>query len=225
VVNFYYQEEFVQLNYFVYSVLEQDYVATFSENISAVSGKPNGYDPSKAVNMDQYQFIGWYADEEMNNLITTNVTIVPTPTQATHQVSGKSYTYYQTIEYYGKFTPAFAALMITNNGIESFDPDQAVIFDIVGKDVGISGNIDVNMTVTIIGNSNVTITHLPVGSYKVTPRTDWSWRYSVTPETPHQEGSTTVIVELKNPNNPAEAVFNSTFANSQWLSDNDYAEN
>ena len=224
VMNFYYQQEQIEIRYVLISELDNTQVGTFSEYISAISGDPKGYSASEAAGMDGFKFMGWYDNKEFTGEpdLTTNLKPGKTGTNLSPTTqdayNGKQYTYYKTITYYGKFVAEYSSLMISNSGIDlTFDPDQAVIFDVVGNGVGISGDINVNMTVTIIGNGNVTITNLPVGTYTVTPRTDWSWRYTV------NHASESVL--LTNPHRTEAVTFASTLANSQWLSDNDYAEN
>lgn len=218
VMTFNYQEARVEIRYVLISALDKTQVGTFSETIFALSGVPQGYSASDAAGMEGFKFMGWYTNDSFTGNPNMTPDLKPGKTgKANHYVGGAEYTYYEPITYYGEFVAEYSSLMISNSGIDlTFDPDQAVIFDVVGNGVGISRDINVNMTVTIIGNGNVTITNLPVGTYTVTPRTDWSWRYTVN----HASESVT----LTNPRRTEEVTFSSALAKSQWLSDNDYAE-
>ena len=219
VMTFNYQEARVKIRYVLISALDKTQVGDVYETIFALSGVPQGYSASDVAGMEGFKFMGWYTNDSFTGDPNMTPDLKPVKTgKANHYVGGAEYTYYEPITYYGEFVAEYSSLMISNSGIDlTFDPDQAVIFDVVGNGVGISKDINVNMTVTIIGNGNVTITNLPVGPYTVTPRTDWSWRYTVN----HASES----VSLTNPRRTEEVTFASTLANTQWLSDNDYAEN
>jgi hypothetical protein len=122
------------------------------------------------------------------------------------------------IYYYAKFVPTISSLTIQNKGVAAYEADQAMIYQVVGS--GYDGT-PVSMIVTVIGDGSVTIDNLPIGSYTVSEQGDWSWRYAA-PKDSTQDGSGTIVLQEDADENII--LFTYSTPNTQWLSDNDYAE-
>ena len=147
---------------------ETQTVSVFADNVA-----------STATAAPAYKFVGWYADPECTELITTDETYRPAKNAKTTMViSGTNelheLEHYDSnsspYTYYAKFEYNLTSLTIQKSGASTSDANQSFIFNIKGNGV--------DMDVVVHGNGSVTIDGLTVGAeYTITEKTDWSWRY------------------------------------------------
>ena len=215
IINFYYQEREVTINYEVVGPDGCGTVSPTSETLKILSGTAQGSTPTANEN---FRFVGWYTDAACttsvdSSLVYENNKLIPA------KQSGKNIA----ATYYAKFEYKTADLTIKKSGIEAVDHDEDYSNDITGEKESqstifrITGGPDGNYSqdIVVCGNSQVTITGLKVGTYKVTEMTGWSWRY--TPDAAEKEVILTeagAIVEFKN---RRDAI--------QWLNGGTYKDN
>lgn len=217
VIEFYYTPMIVNIYYAVYQNKGGN-VNPSNEVFSMNLAKPAGAVPDA---FDGYKFEGWYKDSSCTIPITISDGEVDDdgylyPEKPSGVTNGMN------IYYYAKFVPTISSLTIQNRGVADYEADQAMIYQVVGS--GYDGT-PVSMIVTVIGDGSVTIENLPIGSYTVSEQGDWSWRYAAPKDSKDstQDGSGTIVLQEDADENII--LFTYSTPNTQWLSDNDYAEN
>ncbi len=132
----------------------------------------SGVVPTAAEN---HIFVGWYADKECQNLISTDINYKPVI---------NSDGYYDYLNYYAKFEIQYTDLIITTSGA---DADQSFVFTVTGTPYHTDEPFTMQVFV-IGGNNSVTVKHIPAGNYDVYENNygnahqgdKWSWRYEDT---------------------------------------------
>ena len=124
----------------------------------------SGSTPTAKAN---YEFEGWYLDEECTSPVTDDEGTVDADTKKlvpnkTNMASGERY------QFYAKFVKRAGNLTITRSGAEA---DQVFVYKVQNTTTGAV------YYVTVTGNGSATIHDLPMGTYYVTQQKDWSWRY------------------------------------------------
>lgn len=203
IIEFLYQEMTVALKYEVVGPTGCGVLSQESENLTAISGIPNGSAP--IVNKGFF-FLGWYTDADC----TVSVDPSWVNSQTNQIVPQKSGDVWAPATYYAKFVALETELTITTKSTASIDSNQAFIFNIKGKAGTETENID--LTVTVVGNGSVTVTKLPTGNYTVTEICDWSWRY--------ENATAQREVTLQYNENGNELVFDNSRENGKWLDGN-----
>lgn len=139
-------------------------VSLASETIKVGSGVAQGSTATPAAN---YKFVGWYAEEACETLLSEDPTFVP------DKVKGKNVA----ATYYAKFEIDVGTLTITKEGLDqhtyaSGDNESAIVTvtDVNGKTWNVVLCRENGYTAKLID--------LPAGSYTVTEQTGWTWRYT-----------------------------------------------
>lgn len=206
VINFYYKEKEVTINYVPVGPEGAGTVSPSEEILKVKTGVAKG---STAKANENYRFVGWYKDEKCTKSITNDSNYVPT------KVNDKNVA----ATYYAKFEYDLADLTITKSGVNTeLDENQTFMFRIVGDETD-DRTKDIDLTVAIVGNGSQVIKDLPIGAYTVTEITDWSWRYKPT----HKEQ--TITLKPNEPNEPNELTFVNNRSAELWLDGNAYREN
>ena len=208
VIEFLYQEKTVALKYQIVGPSGCGALSQYSENLTAISGQPNGSIP--LVN-NGFIFLGWYQDA--NCTVPVDSSWVNSETRRI--VPQKDGNVWNGATYYAKFAALETDLTITTQSTSSSDANQVFLFRIQGKTGTKTEGID--LTVTVVGNNSVTVTKLPTGDYTVTELTDWSWRY---------ENSTArrdLTLEYNNGTN--QLIFDNRRENGMWLDGNAVKDN
>ncbi len=204
VIKFIYVEDIVSIKYQIIGPDGCGSLSYQSENVLAISGKPNGSTP---MTNNGFEFVGWYMDaactEEADASLISPETNKLTPAKSNGQV-------WKDVTYYAKFISMETDLTIKTQNAQASDTDQVFIFVIKGKDGTESEGI--LLTVTLYGNSSKTITELPVGEYDVILESDWSWRYNI--------GELTKTTTLSHAASDNVIIFDVTRTNNKWLDGN-----
>ena len=194
VITFYYSP----VQYVVEYVAVPDNGGRLSKTIEVISGGDELFDGSVPTANQNYEFLGWYLDEECTQSAleygsvdeATNC-FVPDKNKLSESDSNI---------FYAKFIQKTGNLTIVRENAE--DEGQVFVYEV--KNNATSEVINI----TIVGNNSVTIYDLPFGDYTVTQQNDWSWRYNDEGQTVnHQNDGTTVE-------------FNKNAATEQWLNGN-----
>ena len=178
VINFYYQETVYSLKYEIVGMDGCGSLSLKAENVSAVTGVPNGSTPTIA---NGYHFVGWFLDSACTQAVD-EAWVDPSTLRLLPQ-SGGIWLANQT--YYAKIDPNFTTLTIHTVGAQDIDEEQAFIFRVQGVSEETKG---VDLTVTVLGNGSVTVGNLKIGEYKITEITAWSYRYQ-----PDEESKTVAL--------------------------------
>jgi uncharacterized repeat protein (TIGR02543 family) len=172
VITFYYQETVYSLKYQIIGLSGCATLSIQSENVSAVTGKPNGSIPTISAG---YHFVGWYLDaactQEVDPAWVDEDTLRLLPQTDTIWLGN--------VTYYAKVDPDFTTLTVKVDGTLDIDENQSFVFRIQGKS---DDTKDVDITVTVTGNDSVKIKNLRIGEYTVTQVTTWSYRYQADEE-------------------------------------------
>lgn len=211
VITFYYTEQTVEIKYVVVGPDGCGTLDNYQEaQLKVITGVPKGSTPTAASG---YKFVGWFKDEPC--LIPVESVIPGAVDATTSKLTPQkrpSDNLHFAATYYAKFEADVADLTIRKSGAQAIDENQSFVFRITGGELPASG-----MEVVIHGNSSVTVNGLKVGkSYTVTEVTDWSWRYTPTPE---QQ-----TIELS-PTGKNELIFTNKRTTDKWLSGSAYADN
>lgn len=207
VIEFLYQEMTVPLRYHIVGPTGCGALSQYSENVTAISGSPNGSTP--IVNKG-FLFRGWYTDAACTRPV--DAAWVGADGRLSPQKTGSIWT---AATYYAKFTALETDLTITTKSTAAIDADQVFLFRIKGKDGTDTAGID--LTVTVVGNGSVTVTKLPTGDYTVTELTDWSWRY--------ENGTAQREITLEYTEDTNELVYDNNRPNGKWLDGNAVRDN
>ena len=219
VINFYYTEKRVNVNYVAVGpegATNFGTVTPDSESLAIITGTASGSVATPSSNL--YKFVGWYSNAACTEEVGKNATFVPTK-NATDFWEGTTY--------YAKFEYNLTSLTIKKEGWEDIDPNQTFIFNVKGDD-------GVNLDVTVHGNGSVTIDGLTVGeTYTVTEKTDWSWRYTNNGVVNEEDATTVTITDTAVANgaeftlNPTGNVitFTNTRSQNQWLDGDSWCNN
>ena len=163
IITFYYAENEATINYVVVGPAGCGTINSESETVKVVSAA-NAVGATATANTN-YRFVGWYSDATCENQVSTTAKYIPT----------KSGDIWTSATYYAKFELDIADLTITKSGWESIDENQSFLFTVTGPN-------GFTLDVVIHGNGSVTIKDLLIGQYTVTEKTNWSWRYTDTPD-------------------------------------------
>ena len=122
-----------------------------------------------------YHFAGWYKDEGctqpvIKSWVGEGNKLIPQPEGENNVIFAATY--------YAKFEPI--RLTISKEG-ETVQPEDTFLFRIQGKSGTETAGIDT--TVSITGQGSTIVSYIPAGDYTITELTDWSWRYSTSPDT------------------------------------------
>lgn len=206
VLDFYYQEKTVGLKYQIVGPDNCGSLTMESENLTAISGVPNGSAP---LVRNGFVFRGWYTDPDCT--VAVDPAWVDDRNMLKPQKLGDVW---QATTYYAKFAALETNLTITTTAAE--DADQRFIFTVKG-DANDAETAGISLTVTVAGGDSVTITKLPVGRYVITELTDWSWRY--------EAAEAVRAVELVYNENGTELIFVNDRENGGWLDGNAFNDN
>lgn len=158
VINVYYAEQTVRINYEVVGPTGCGTVSPKYTDVKVLSGTGA---TSTAAAKDGYRFVGWYSDCDCTQQITTSPSLYLTiPDDKV----------WKTATYYAKFEPQVSDLTIVRTN--AIDNTQVYVYEVKNNT---TGEI---IYVSIVGNGQVTIHDLLMGEYTVTQLNDWSWRYS-----------------------------------------------
>ena len=158
VVNVYYAEQTVRINYEVVGPIGCGTVSPEYTDVKVLSGTGA---TSTAAAMDGYRFVGWYSDRDCTQQITTSTSLYLTIPDDN---------VWKAATYYAKFEPQVSDLTIVRTNV--IDNTQVYVYEVKNN---ATGEI---IYVSIVGNGQVTIHDLLMGEYTVTQLNDWSWRYS-----------------------------------------------
>ena len=158
VVNVYYAEQTVRINYEVVGPIGCGTVSPEYTDVKVLSGTGA---TSTAAAMDGYRFVGWYSDRDCTQQITTSTSLYLTIPDDN---------VWKAATYYAKFEPQVSDLTIVRTN--AIDNTQVYVYEVKNN---ATGEI---IYVSIVGNGQVTIHDLLMGEYTVTQLNDWSWRYS-----------------------------------------------
>lgn len=158
VVNVYYAEQTVRINYEVVGPIGCGTVSPEYTDVKVLSGTGA---TSTAAAMDGYRFVGWYSDRDCTQQITTSTSLYLTIPDDN---------VWKAATYYAKFEPQVSDLTIVRT--KAIDNTQVYVYEVKNN---ATGEI---IYVSIAGNGRVTIHDLLMGEYTVTQLNDWSWRYS-----------------------------------------------
>lgn len=207
VIEFLYQERTESLKYQIIGPAGCGSLTQYSENIAAISGKPNGSEP---IENNGFMFIGWYADADCTRPVDASWV-----DKEGHIVPVKTDGVWSAATFYAKFVALETDLNITVKSTSDSDADQAFMFRIQGKPGTMTEGVDI--TVTVIGNSTTTVTKLPTGEYTVTELTDWSWRYE------NGTAKREIVLEYNGGSN--SLIFDNSRPNASWLDGNAVKDN
>lgn len=208
IIEFYYQEKNVTLKYQIVGPDSCGRLSQESENITAISGVPNGSSP--IVN-NGFIFVGWYTDVDCTNPVES----AWVDSESNLLIPQKNGNVWADRTYYAKFAALKTDLTITTKFTASIDTNQVFIFHIKGKSGTKTEEID--LTVTVVGNDSVSVTDLPTGEYTVTEQTDWSWRY--------ENATKEREINLTYNNGTNEIFFENIRENGKWLDGNAVKDN
>lgn len=175
VITFLYQERTVSVKYEMVGAAGCGSLSQSSENISAITGKPNGSQP---IASEGFIFGGWFKDAQCT--IPVEAEFVDPSTNKLSPDKAEGVIWADTTVYYAQFIALTTDLTVKVSSALERD-DQVFIFNVAGKpDTDTAG---VNLTITVKGNGSTTITDIPTGEYIVTELSDWCWRYEGKTET------------------------------------------
>ena len=157
VINVYYSEKTVRINYEVVGPDDCGYVNPTYTDVKVLSGTGAS---STATANEGYRFVGWYSDRDCTQLVTSNASLFLTiPNDKVWKAA----------TYYAKFEPLASDLTIVRTN--ATDVSQVYVYEVKNN---ATGEI---YYATIVGNGTATIKQLPKGEYTVTQQNDWSWRH------------------------------------------------
>ena len=157
VINVYYSEKTVRINYEVVGPDGSGNVNPTYTDVKVLSGTGAS---STATANEGYRFVGWYSDRNCTQLVTSNASLFLTiPNDKVWKAA----------TYYAKFEPLASDLTIVRTN--ATDVSQVYVYEVKNN---ATGEI---YYATIVGNGTATIKHLPMGEYTVTQQNDWSWRH------------------------------------------------
>lgn len=208
VIVFYYQEMNIALKYQIVGPDGCGRLSQESENITAITGSPNGSSPFANQG---FVFLGWYTDPDCRNAVSADWV----DAESGLLIPQKSGNVWTATTYYAKFVALETDLTITTGSTASIDADQVFIFHIQGKPGTDTAQID--LTVTVVGNGSVTITKLPTGQYTVTELTDWSWRY--------ENATAQRELNLTYQDGGTQIIYDNSRENGKWLDGNAVQDN
>ena len=171
------------------------------ETLAFYSGKARGasihYDPQKAT------FVGWFKDEACtipveepkdgvigeDNSFKPNANIIDA----------------EEVTFYAKFETGSIVIQRKNA-----EPGQVFVYHVVREADAYAGELDFYVTLTCDENGAGAreVLEVGAGTYKVTEVSDWSWRYSDTPQSKAYDG---------NPKKPAVYEFTEKAKKFRWL--------
>ena len=158
VVNVYYAEQTVRINYEVVGPTGCGTVSPEYTDVKVLSGTGA---TSTAAAKDGYRFVGWYSDCDCTQQITSSPSLYLTIPDDN---------VWKAATYYAKFEPQVSDLTIVRKN--TIDNTQVYVYEV-------KNNTTCEIIyVSIVGNGQVTIHDLLMGEYTVTQLNDWSWRYS-----------------------------------------------
>lgn len=161
---------------------------------------------SEAFSSENYEFVGWYLDEECKNPVTVDEGLdAENPAKIKPEIS-----YLHPIPAHNIFYAKFSILtydltIIRENADDESNGNQVFVYEITDKN-----NIDNVYYVTIKtedGTGTVTIHDLPSSDYEVKQINDWSWRYEDEPQQCTLNEDKTII-------------FGDSTVNDKWLNAN-----
>ena len=202
VIEFYYQEASYSLQYKIVGSTEGGSLSIASENISAVSGVPQGSTPYV---YEGYHLVGWYLDESCTQPIDEEW--IGENSHMTPEKEGDVWLASHT--YYAKIEPNYTTLTITASGADSIDEGQVFMYRVQSA---ADATEKVDITVTVNGSSSVTLVGLALGDYTVTELTEWSYRY-------HPD-ATSKSITLKVDKDQNTLTFTHARVNQKWLDGN-----
>ena len=208
VILFSYQEKNVALKYQIIGPDGCGHLSQESENITAISGVPNGSSPFAN---NGFIFLGWYTDADCTIAVEEDWVDRESGLLIPQKVGDVWYA----TTYYAKFAALETDLIITTRATATIDADQVFIFHIQGKPGTETAGVD--LIVTVVGNDSVTITKLPTGIYTVTELADWSWRY--------ENATASREINLTYNDGYTEIIFDNSRENGKWLDGNAVKDN
>lgn len=157
IINVYYSEQTVRINYEVVGPDGCGSVTPLYTDVKVLSGTGAS---STATATDGFRFVGWYSDRDCTQQVTSSTSLFLT---IPNDKIWKSTTYY------AKFEPQAGDLTIVRTNAS--DSSQVYVYEVKNN---ATGEI---YYATIVGNGKVTIKNLLMGEYTVTQQNDWSWRH------------------------------------------------
>ena len=158
VINVYYSEQTVRINYEVIGPTGCGSVDPLYTDVKVLSGSGA---TSTAIAAKGYRFVGWYTDRNCTQQVTSSTSLFLTIPDDN---------IWRAATYYAKFEPQVSDLTIVRTN--SSDSSQVYVYEIRNS---ATGEI---FYATIVGNGQVTIKNLLMGEYTVSQQNDWSWRYN-----------------------------------------------
>lgn len=158
VINVYYSEQTVRINYEVIGPTGCGSVDPLYTDVKVLSGSGA---TSTAIAAKGYRFVGWYTDRNCTQQVTSSTSLFLTIPDDN---------VWRAATYYAKFEPQVSDLTIVRTN--SSDSSQVYVYEIRNS---ATGEI---FYATIVGNGQVTIKNLLMGEYTVSQQNDWSWRYN-----------------------------------------------
>ena len=223
VIIFYYEETKATISYVPVgpdNVTGFGSVTPESESVKISSGSASG--STALPSGSAYKFVGWYLDRDCTVPVPEGW--VDSKGKLTPKKDGALWT---NTTYYARFDYNLTSLKVTKEGASNEDKDQTFIFNISGNGI--------NIDITVHGNSSTVIEGLTVGQvYTVTEKTEWSWRYSDTPDWRHfKNGGDSTASSVGNDVRTAqitlgvdgEIVFSNTRTEGSWLDGDSWCDN
>lgn len=157
VINVYYSEQTIRINY---EVIGPDGCGSVTPQYTDVKVLSGTGASSTATVTEGFRFVGWYSDQDCTQQVTSSTSLfltIPSDNK------------WKSATYYAKFEPHVSDLTIVRTNAS--DSSQVYVYEVKNN---ATGEI---YYVTIVGNGTVTITDLLMGEYTVTQQNDWSWRH------------------------------------------------
>ena len=152
------------------------------------------FNGSTANANEYFEFVGWYKEEECENLITTDAKYVPSVNDLSEV---------EVNTFYAKFERKTGSLTIERS-FDGIDETHVFVYKITN-----TADSNTLYVTASFSNPTVRIEGLLQGEYTVEQVTDWSWRYG---------SNNTKVVSLNN--NEVTIAFANTPTNQAWLNSN-----
>lgn len=169
------------------------YTSPEAENKLYTSGAQT-FNGSTANANEYFEFVGWYKEEECENLITTDAKYVPSVNDLSEV---------EVNTFYAKFERKTGSLTIERS-FDGIDETHVFVYKITN-----TADSNTLYVTASFSNPTVRIEGLLQGEYTVEQVTDWSWRYG---------SNNTKVVSLNN--NEVTIAFANTPTNQAWLNSN-----
>ncbi len=171
------------------------YTSPEAENKLYTSGAQT-FNGSTANANEYFEFVGWYKEEECENLITTDAKYVPSVNDLSEV---------EVNTFYAKFERKTGSLTIERS-FDGIDETQVFVYKITN-----TADANTLYVTASFSNPTVRIEGLLQGEYTIEQVTDWSWRYN---------DIVTNKQEVSLNNNEVTITFANAPTNQAWLNSN-----